>query len=79
MRQQGPLLNGITGGREDAVVAWEGRMQIDVAVMIERELAENPPPGPTPHLEHYQAWAQQLRAAGEARLEAARARRLRIA
>lgn len=67
------------GGTEAAVIAWEGRAQINIAVLIERYLTESPPPGPTRHLAHYQAWADDLRAAGKARLEVAGARRFRVA
>lgn len=76
---QHPLMEAHDGGAEDAVLAWEGRAQLDIAVMIERYLTENPPPGQSHHPRHYRAWTADLRTAGEVRLAAARARRLRVA
>lgn len=76
---QHPILTPHDGGSEDAIPIWEGRAQVDLAVMISRYLAEHPPPGPTPHLSHWTAWADDLRRSGEVRLEAMAARRLRSA
>lgn len=77
--RQGPILRGHDGGGEAEALVWEARAQADMAVLIERYLTENPPPPRATHHHLYQAWASDLRLAGEVGLEALGAPRLRIA
>ena len=72
-----PILKGHDGGPPRDVAEWEARARIDVAILIERYLTENPPPTASVHAEKYQAWAAGLRAAGEAHLTDLGAARLR--
>lgn len=76
---QHPILMGHDGGGEDDTLIWEARAQVDLAVLIERYLVENPPPARASHPHLYRAWAADLRLAGEAGLEAMGAVRLRTA
>ncbi len=76
---QGPILSAVDGGVAADVQAWEARAQIDVALLIDRYLAESPPPGESHHAELFALWSRQCRAAGEARLASLGARRLRQA
>lgn len=76
---QPPILRGHDGGRQDDARVWEARAQVDLAVLIERYLTENPPPPGATHHHLYRAWASDLRLAGEEALGALGAARLRIA
>jgi hypothetical protein len=76
---QHPILTGHDGGGETAALTWEARAQVDLAILIERYLMENPPPPRATHPHLYRAWAADLRLAGEAGLAALGAARLRSA
>lgn len=49
---------------------WQARTQVGLAVVIERYLTENPPPPTATDQLLYLRWSAELRAAGEADLEA---------
>ena len=74
-----PVLTSHDGGQPHDVAEWEARARLDVAILIERYLSQNPPPAASAHAEKYRSWASGLRAAGEAHLVALAARRLRAA
>ncbi len=76
---QPPILMGHAGGGEDETRIWEARAQLDLAVLIERYLTQNPPPPTSSHPHLYRAWASELRLAGEAGLGELGAAHLRIA
>lgn len=61
-----------------AATVWEARAQVDIAVLIERYLTENPPPPAATHPHLYRAWASDMRLAGEAGLEDLAVPRLRV-
>ncbi len=65
--------------RERDALVWQARAQTDLAVLIERYLMEHPPPSAATDPDLYRGWAADLRAAGQADLEALAARRLRVA
>lgn len=52
----------------DALV-WQARAQVDIGVLIEKYLTEHPAPVLAAHAGLYRRWAQELVAAGEARME----------
>lgn len=58
---------------------WQARTQVGLAVVIERYLKENPAPPTATDPLLYRRWAAELRAAGEADLEALGELRLRAA
>jgi hypothetical protein len=72
-----PMLKAATND-ELSVAEWQARARLDIAVLIERYLTENPPPAGSRHAGLYSAWAAGLRAAGEAHLAELQAHRLRV-
>lgn len=58
---------------------WDARAMVDVAVMIHRYLAENPPPEGSRYGADFRDWAERLEAAGSDDLSMMNARRLREA
>ena len=65
------------GGTAARLAEWEARAQVDVGVMIDRYLAEHPPPAASRGHDLLALWARRLRRAGRARLRAQGASRLR--
>lgn len=74
---QGPILKSHDGGQPRDAAEWEARARLDVAVLIERYLTENPPPPGAFHADLYRSWAASLRGAGQAHLAELGADRLR--
>jgi len=56
---------------------WDARFEVDLAVMIRRYLAEHRPPRGSAVAADAERWADNLERSGQARLDAAGARRLR--
>jgi hypothetical protein len=79
LSMQHPILTPIDGGSVTSAEPWEATFEADLAVMLRRYLAENPPPAPSQLARDAENWASNLEHLGRARLAAAGARRLRSA
>jgi hypothetical protein len=55
-------------GTRTAADEWDARAELDVAIFIERYLAERPPPAASELEADLKRWARQLRTDGEQRL-----------
>jgi len=76
---QHPLIGLLTGGAAAPVERWEAQFETDLAVILRRYLAENPPPAPSRFALDAEDWATNLERLGQERLLALGARRLRTA
>lgn len=57
---------------------WDGRAEKAIGTMIERYLSETPAPKGSVCADAFARWARELQQSGEARLEAAGERHLRV-
>jgi len=62
---------------EEEAEVWAAQAETDIAVLIQRYLAENPPPGPSRIHEDFRLWATNLQRDGQDRLAALGRRPLR--
>jgi hypothetical protein len=69
----------LEGGATAAVQTWEARAEADLAVLIQRYLAEHPCPGPSLIEADLARWSRALAADGQARLAELDQPRLRMA
>jgi hypothetical protein len=76
---QPPILTPHRGGATTTVETWEARAEGDIAVLIDRYLAEHPCPAPSPVHDDLVRWSHALAADGRARLRELGAARLRSA
>jgi hypothetical protein len=63
-----PLLTTHDGGGADAAAAWDARAELDLSIMIDRYLSENPPPKASQLQLDLRELVSLLRFDGEARL-----------
>lgn len=59
--------------KEREALLWQARAQLDLAAIVERYLAQNPPPAMATDHRLYRRWAGELREAGEGDLKALKA------
>lgn len=57
---QHPIMTGHNGSEEVEPELWAAQAQVDIAVLIQRYLAENPPPGPSQTHRDFRLWATNL-------------------
>lgn len=74
---QHPILTGHDGSAEVEPELWAAQAQLEIAVLILRYLAGNPPPGPSQTHRDFRRWAEDLRLDGEDLLAARGLRSLR--
>lgn len=67
---QHPILTGHDGSEEAEPELWAAQAQMDISVLIQRYLAENPPPGPSQTHRDFRLWATNLQRDGQDRLAA---------
>lgn len=66
---QHPILTGHDGGSEEGEPeVWAAQAQLDISILIQRYLAENPPPGPSQTHRDFRLWAANLQRDAQDRL-----------